>query len=153
MSDHYTITDHTADEWRAMSQDCMKREAESFARCDTDGFMSQWASSQTARMYQYLAGWADGTGDVQRIPWVFDAETLRPVTEWSYVRGQYGESVRVFQRFDNGAHAVSWFHPSRARKAATAERNDRKKGFVWGWVSAFVTARTFSAGMNVSAAR
>lgn len=36
----YTISDHTAAEWRAMAQDSRNRSHESYERCDTDGFLS-----------------------------------------------------------------------------------------------------------------
>lgn len=106
------------------------------AKPDTDGFV--W---QTGRAF----GWdidmraVSGTGYVDAGDWV-------PVTEFRWVTGQYGSSVRVWN-----AHTrrVTFWNPSRARKAATAQRNDERKGVRWGRVIARVEARTYSAGMFV----
>ncbi|UMO76152.1 hypothetical protein SEA_AMOK_29 [Gordonia phage Amok] len=146
----YTISDHTADEYRAMAQRNREQSAESFDRCDTDGFLSQWAHDSLAHTYRTLADWAEEGGDVQEIAWpmILDDEgNWRWVDEFRYVKGQYGESVRIWHD-----HKVHWWNPSRARKAATARRNDEKKGFRWALVKATVEAYTYSAGMHVGLA-
>lgn len=63
------VNGRTADEWAALAaeydqqaRDCYQRSAESFDRCDTDGFLSQWASDTTAREYQSKARWARECG-------------------------------------------------------------------------------------------
>lgn len=63
----YTISDHTAAEYTAMAEDCIRREQESWERSDTDGFLSQWASNSMARTYRTLARLAANGGDVQEI--------------------------------------------------------------------------------------
>ncbi|QWY84902.1 hypothetical protein SEA_MSCARN_31 [Gordonia phage MScarn] len=146
----YTISDHTADEYRAMAQDERNRSAESFDRCDTDGFLSQWAHDSMAHNYRHLADLVDNGGDVQEIAWPMileDEGNWRWVDEFRYVKGQYGESVRIWHE-----HKVHWWNPSRARKAEVARRNDEKKGFRWALVKATVEAYTYSAGMNVALA-
>ncbi|AWY05213.1 hypothetical protein SEA_MARGARET_33 [Gordonia phage Margaret] len=170
----YTISDHTADEWTALAQESAQRSADSFARSDTDGFMSQWASDQTSAMYRQLADWARTGSDEQEIAWpmiarrgvrcmkhdglhVEERDCLDPhddpnesvwvpVTEYRWVTGRYGSSVRVW---DANTRRSSYWNPSRARKAATAQRNDERKGFRWGRVLAQVEAETYSAGMFV----
>ncbi|UVK62949.1 hypothetical protein SEA_HEXBUG_35 [Gordonia phage Hexbug] len=145
----YTISQHTADEWTALAQESAQRSADSFARSDTDGFMSQWASDQTAAMYRQLADWARSGSDEQEIAWPMiqrDDDVWEPVTEYRWVSGQYGSSVRVW---DANTRRASYWNPSRARKAATAQRNDERKGFRWGRVIARVEAETYSAGMFV----
>ncbi|WGH21011.1 hypothetical protein SEA_AZIRA_5 [Gordonia phage Azira] len=146
----YTISDHTADEYRAMAQRERQSSYDSFERCDTDGFLSQWAHDSMARTYLTLAGWAEDGGDVQTIAWpmILDDEgNWLWVDEYRFVSGQYGDSVRIWH--DGKAH---WWNPSRARKAATAQRNDEKKGFRWALVKAKVEAYTYSAGMSVGLA-
>lgn len=146
----YTISDHTADEYREMAQRERHLSAESFDRCDTDGFLSQWAHDSMARTYLTLANWTEDGGDVQEIAWpmILDDEgNWRWVDEFRYVKGQYGESVRIWHE-----HKVHWWNPSRARKAEVARRNDEKKGFRWALVKATVEAYTYSAGMNVALA-
>lgn len=140
----YTISDHTADEWREMARECRQRSADSFDRCDTDGFLSQWASDSLANTYRYLAELAEGSGDVQVITWPMMATPSGdwvPVPEWRWVKGNFRSSVRVW----DGTN-VHWWNPSQARKAATAQRNDEKKGFRWGQALAHVHVQTRSAG-------
>jgi hypothetical protein len=48
--DKMTIEDH-----REYAKACRKRSQESFDRCDTDGFLSQWASDITARLHDVQA--------------------------------------------------------------------------------------------------
>lgn len=45
----------TAEVYRQMAADCRSRRAESFERCDTDGFLSQWASDYNARKFDLCA--------------------------------------------------------------------------------------------------
>jgi hypothetical protein len=155
----YTISDHTADEWRAKAVASRKSSLDSFDRCDTDGFLSQWASDSMASTYYRLAEYADEGGDVQEIRWPMwqdPSGNWVPVDEFSYVQGQYGESVRIYLKrnhVDGEDHGrVIWWNPSRANKATTARRNDEKKGLRWALVAARVEAYTYSAGMHVGLA-
>lgn len=146
----YTISDHTADEYRAMAQQCRDTSARSWDNSDTDGFLSQWANDSMARQYSQLAELAESGGDVQEIAWpmILDEEgNWRWVDEYRFVSGNYGESVRIWH--DRQVH---WWNPSRARKAATAQRNDEKKGFRWALVKANVEAYTYSVGYYVGLA-
>lgn len=52
----------TAAEYRQMAQERRERSAESFERCDTDGFLSQWASDLTAQQYDLQADILDNGG-------------------------------------------------------------------------------------------
>lgn len=44
-----------ADRLDQQAKDCLRREEESFDRCDTDGFLSQWANSISATEYRKQA--------------------------------------------------------------------------------------------------
>ena len=52
----------TAEECRAYAKECDQRAAESFERCDTDGFLTQWASGLTAELNRTRADIADQKG-------------------------------------------------------------------------------------------
>lgn len=52
----------TAAEYRALAAGNHKNAEDSFDRCDTDGFLSQWASGVVAREYEYLADLAEAGG-------------------------------------------------------------------------------------------
>ena len=45
----------SAEQYRAAAADCRQREADSFERSDTDGFMSQWASNVMAQVNEIKA--------------------------------------------------------------------------------------------------
>lgn len=110
---------HTPEEWRAMAQECYKREAESFERSDTDGFLSQWASTVTARLYSTLADVAENDGN-----WTFqvladaDGNVIEGARE---VKTRFGWSWVL----PDG----SWFNPSRAQNDEKRQATDLAKGF------------------------
>lgn len=52
-------TPGAGDELRKESADCRQRAQDSFDRCDTDGFLSQWASNCTASKREQEASLAD----------------------------------------------------------------------------------------------
>jgi hypothetical protein len=117
----YFPMDHTPDEWREMSRECYRREQESFDRCDTDGFLSQWASSMTARLYSLAADVAEQGG-----MWPFrtlaDADG-KPIDGAREVRTRYGWAWVL----PDG----TWFNPSKARSDERADANNRAKGFTF----------------------
>jgi hypothetical protein len=83
-----TYEGRTAEEWRAESARHSDQARESFDRCDTDGFLSQWASSITARLCEVKAEVAERGG-----VWSFVAlmEGDRIVSERT-VRSKFGTS-------------------------------------------------------------
>lgn len=63
----------TAEEWTALAAELREQAkgnrqaaADSFERCDTDGFMSQWASNVTAGAYELAASIAEDHGWIER---------------------------------------------------------------------------------------
>lgn len=66
------MQDMTAEELRAEADRCQQSAAESFERCDTDGFLSQWASGITARQYNMQARIAEA-GGTARFAGLFNA--------------------------------------------------------------------------------
>lgn len=67
MNEQATFTDirtapameRTGEQWRALAAEAGRESAESFERCDSDGFLSQWASQQMQSRYLSMAAIAD----------------------------------------------------------------------------------------------
>lgn len=143
MTTYYIPADHTADEWTALARKNAQESADSFERCDTDGFLSQWASDATARMYRTMAEVA-AENNTAELAWPFvqtDAGWV-PADDHRWVEGKYGSSVLVTHDGDR-----RFWNPSAARKAATRLANDSKKGLAWGTVRCEVVGR-FGGGWN-----
>jgi hypothetical protein len=151
MSEIYFPTDHSADEWLAMAADSSRSSQESWERSDTDGFLSQWASDTTARMYRHLADLAENGGKTT-LRWLFtqnDDGQWVPVEDWRWVQTRYGSSVLIpGEGYGNG----TFFNPSEARKAARRQAADERKGYRWGTVEAEVVSHfsgtTFALGIT-----
>lgn len=145
MTTEGTYQGKTAAEWRQSTQRAVKAADESYQRCDTDGFLSQWALGQSARQYEMCAELAE-TNSVWEFAWPFDLDgnALDAVK----VDGKFGQSWRI--RTANGGTA--WFSPSGAKSGARRERTDRAKGYVMGLVQceAYVASfRTPHRALNV----
>lgn len=142
MSEVYFPADHSADEWRAMARRKNDAVAESWDRCDNDGFLSQWAGGVMARLYDRLADHAENGGKAE-LQWPFmDGE---PVADYKWVDGRYGASVLI----NPGKDGFFW-NPSKARKGAARLAADERKGVVWGAVRAEVVVFLAGGGISVS---
>ena len=64
----------TADEYRQLSRGQIQEREDSFDRCDTDGFLSQWASGINSNLNLRLAELAEA-GWVSEFPGLFDIKT------------------------------------------------------------------------------
>lgn len=115
----YFPMDHTPAEWRAMAAECYKREQESFERSDTDGFLSQWASTVTARLYSTCAEVAEKGGK-----WKFrelataDGILIEGARE---VKTKYGWSWLT--------PGGQWFNPSKAQDEEKRKAANLAKGY------------------------
>jgi len=56
------MSDMTAEQHREAAKACRKRSTDSFERCDTDGFLSQWASDLSANEHLANADILDAGG-------------------------------------------------------------------------------------------
>lgn len=83
-----TYKGKTADQWRALAEKALQERAESFERCDTDGFMSQWASGVMAQRYRLCALLAETKG-LHEFTVAVDSEGNR--IEAEIVKTKYGE--------------------------------------------------------------
>jgi hypothetical protein len=78
----------TAAEWRAEAQACRAKKEESFQRCDTDGFLTQWADGITASLYGMKATLAESNG-MSEFPGLFVRATGERVRA-KLINGSYG---------------------------------------------------------------
>lgn len=115
----YFPMDHTADEWKAKARECYQRSAESFERCDTDGFLSQWASDVTGRLYDQCAEVAANGG-----LWTF---TVLADADGNVIEGARNVKTRYGWAWVTPDGV--WFNPSRAEDEAVALARNLAKGF------------------------
>lgn len=119
--------ERTGADWRLLAKEAALTSAESFERCDSDGFLSQWANQQMQFRYLDNAKIADA-GHVAEAPAIFDLDgnllsMKRGTNDW-------GKDYWVVDT-DEGR---SFLNESNAQKLVTARRNNEKKGFRFGWV-------------------
>lgn len=77
----------TAAELRQQAADCRQRSAESWERSDTDGFLSQWASDLSARLYESQASILEN-GGLSTFWGLYDSEKNRIPAKM--INGQFG---------------------------------------------------------------
>lgn len=89
---------------------------ESFERCDTDGFLSQWAHDQLARKNRLLANLARNDGRVFVAVYV-DPETGETIPARA-IRTKYGTRVAVFASWSDccsrSGEIVEWLSRKKA---------------------------------------
>lgn len=125
----------TGDQWRTKAKEARLTEAESFDRCDTDGFLSQWANQRLQYGYLDNAKVADA-GHVQSRPAIFDLDgellSIRTgVNDW-------GNDYWIV----DGENGRTFLNESQAQKLATARKNNEKKGFRRGFVNVRVQMKS-----------
>lgn len=108
----------TAQEWREMAAQCYRDRADSIERSDTDGFLSQWASSQMADRYLNCARVAEQGGLEMT---AFISLHTKRVIKGRWIQGAYGATYLTEQGY--------WITPSRAINPQTRRVNEAKKGF------------------------
>jgi hypothetical protein len=124
-----------AAEYRAEARGNDQAAYDSFERCDTDGFLSQWAHGQMATRYIRAAEILEAGGCADFIA-LFDLEgNLVPA---KYMETQYGWSWALLEvnADESIQRIVGWFNPSKARNAETKRKNNAKKGYALGTVRA-----------------
>lgn len=112
----------------------------SFERCDTDGFLSQWASGITGQLNSLKADLARNFGLIE-IDALFNLDGT--VASTHNADGQYGE---YWVLNDDAAERFGkrFFSPSKANSAAKRSAADRKKGFTIGTVRVAGYAKTWA---------
>jgi hypothetical protein len=92
MTVYAELLDKTPAELRQMAAACYKASSDSFDRCDTDGFLSQWASDQTGRIYQAAADLAENGWVAEEVA-LFDLDGN--LLDARIVTSQYGSSWMI----------------------------------------------------------
>jgi len=138
----------TADEFRAEARQHSINAHESFERCDTDGFMSQWASGLSAAKAHLAADIAEN-GGCASFPALFEwGGDLVPA---KLIETRYGYSWGILESDDPRSRIVDWFNPSKARNDDKRIENNARKGFSVGRVMA--PAKAELAGANATSVR
>lgn len=124
---HPELLGKTGDELREMASESARRSRDSFDRCDTDGFLSQWASDTTARLYRHAADLADN-GWTAEFDELFDAETGERLNV-RLVETRYGMAFV----YDTPQGAV-WVSRSHASTDAKRRKHYAGKGVTLGTI-------------------
>ena len=140
-------------EYRAAAKAQHDAAEESFQRCDTDGFISQWASGLSAREDQALAQLADD-GGLAEFPGLFDLEgNLVPA---KLIDTRYGLKWAVFGSAEEvlrpGSHILEWLTMpllDSPRSVKVLERKGYRQGLVK--VPAGVTIHGSGKGLSGAA--
>lgn len=124
-----------AAQYRAEARGNDQAAYDSFERCDTDGFLSQWAHGQMATRYLRAAQILENGGCAEFIA-LFDLEgNLVPA---KYMETKFGWAWALLEVSEDESiqRIVGWFNESRAKNEETARRNNAKKGYRLGRVRA-----------------
>lgn len=113
------------DKLRAEARAHEKEAYDSFERCDTDGFMSQWASGINARQKRMEADLLE-RGGVLYVVGPVRADDRSPVT-WRRVETRYGSRWIVLPDGDPDGEPLVWLNAGAARLATI-----RKHGYTLG---------------------
>lgn len=142
-----TYKGKTAAEWRAESAEMFAKREESYDRCDTDGFVSQWALGSLSQDYSLRAQLAEANGLTEtRALFDLDGQLVPAVHGW----GEYGEYFMIMDNDERGCRR--FFNPSKARKDETARANNAAKGFYVGTVKVEGQVKMLGGGKGLSGA-
>jgi hypothetical protein len=136
------LTTMTADELRAGARRREQDAADSFDRCDTDGFLSQWASGITAQLYRRQAELteAGGTAEVEAL---FDLDG-----NWvpaQVISTRYGSRWMILDAEGKATGEFIGWHPKRRSTNAA-------KGYTEGRVRRPAKAEVMGSGTGLSGA-
>lgn len=120
-----TMQNEKAAELVEKARECEQRSRDSFDRCDTDGFLSQWASDITARKYRAQAD-IEERGGCAWFPALYDLDGRRVKARLLRIANQFaGYGTRLVWVFDDSSHKPVTAHPKRVTTMA-------RKGFAEG---------------------
>lgn len=137
----------SAEEHRRLAREADQEAYDSFERCDTDGFLSQWASGLTAQQHRLAAEIADAGGR-RSFRALFDLEgNLVPAKE---IPTRYGTAWGILEGDDPHGAIAKWVNQSRARSATKRIRSMEAKGYREGRVMARARAAIVGSGQGLS---
>lgn len=122
----------TPEEWRKEAKRSHQASAESWERSDTDGFLSQAASTTMGYKYSACADLAE-QGGVGEFPSLFNAETGEQVPS-KIISTRYGSAWLILDK--DGNSTGEFVNISRARKAERRKKAYALKGYTEGVVQA-----------------
>lgn len=129
---HVRLNRRTAEQYRAAAAAHRESRAESFERCDTDGFLSQWADQQLEHSMLDLAQLAEN-GWLRPTVALFDTQGfLVPAV---YREGTYGWYWGILDPAQPQGKFLEFFTESEANSEDTRRRNNAKKGYYVGTVN------------------
>lgn len=131
-----TVAGLTADEHRAAAEANAREARDSFDRCDTDGFLSQWASGLTADVHRRQAEIA-ANGGRATFPALFDL--AGNLVAAKLIDTRFGTSWGVLESDDPRSAITAWIGAF-PKRATTLER----KGYREGTVRASANAKTWA---------
>jgi hypothetical protein len=138
----------TAEECRAKAAACEQEAYDSFERCDTDGFVSQWANDLSAQKYRQQA-YIEENGGVWTFRAVFDLEgNLVAAKEIRTRTGDY--CWGILDSDDPNGNFTGFFWQSWANNPKVQDRNNAKKGYAVGRVEAPAKAAFVGSGKGLS---
>jgi len=146
-TDEFAGMDATA--LRARAASAHAAAVESFERCDTDGFLSQWASDITGRKASLQADIVEA-GGLWEFPALFSADG--ELVAAKMVSTRYGISWALLEDDSPSARFVGWFNSSRARSNDRRIAANLKKGYRLGRVLAPARADIGGSGHGLSGA-
>lgn len=123
--------------------------AASFDRCDTDGFVSQWANTITASRKRAQADIV-ADGGRATFPALFDLEGNLVAAK--LVSTRYGMSWALLANDDPRSAFVGWVNPSTAATAAKRNAAMMRKGYTEGLVMAPAKADIVGSGKGLAGA-
>lgn len=151
------FVDKTPDEFRALATGQHRKAEESFERCDTDGFVSQWASDYMGRGYTLAAQVAEAGGT-----WTFPAllDLTGAMVPARVIRTHYGERWGVFGSWEEcsrqGGTVLEWlpvlWGSWESSSQGRARKNLERKGYRQGLVELPGIVVAFSSGTGLAGA-
>lgn len=135
----------TPQQLREQAKECRRRAYESFENCDTDGFLSQWASNITADELEMKADLLE-KGNVSEFTALFTA-TGDLIEDARQIQTRYG--LAWMHKVDG---QTVWFNPSKAKNEDTRRFNNLKKGYCLGRVLAKARVKIVASGTGLSGA-
>lgn len=135
------LRETSSEDLRRMARESHQRSADSFERCDTDGFLSQWASDITGRLLTLQAEINDN-GGVHEFACLCDLEG-RPVRAKN-IRGKYGWVWAIMDEFGNFTGEFIG--------DGLSEKSLARKGYTYGTVTLPAYAEIKGSGYGLAGA-
>jgi len=138
-----------ADSYREQAKASRQRAYESFERSDTDGFMSQWASTITANELDLKAELIEQGGVIETSA-LFDLSGHLILAK--EIETRFGWAWMILDPENPKGQAKAWFNPSKAKSESTRRKTNAAKGYYIGRVKAKAYIKIIASGSGMSGA-